>query len=942
MDAISGDRPVHDAWPTGARGCTRRPAWSTARCRRTTSRSSRRSTNLLYPEMDTNPAALRWKRPENPYHAVGDPRYPVVATTFRLTEHHTAGRDEPQPAVARRAAAGDVRRDRPELARRPRDRGRRLDGRRDRARRDRGARARDRAHAAAADRRPARAPDRAAVALGLRRRRRRATRRTTSASLSGDPNVLDPGVQGVLVRRARGAARRRVDARGSPGVAREPPRRARRGRRARRVPEGDAAAAHDRARDHQRPGAERMGFFTDTTVCIGCKACEVACKQWNDLPADEHARSARGRRTTTRRAERVDVAPRAVRRAARAAERGHLPIARRRADGPRRTRSTSSGAGAGLAGSSCPTCASTARTPGCLDACPTGALIRTEFDTVVLQPDVCNGCGYCVPSCPFGVVDRDHDDGRAAKCTLCYDRLQDGLEPACAKSCPTDSIQFGPYDELVDIAEAARHRAARARDRRARTCTARATTPTSSSRAGSARSSCSPSRPSATACRRRPSRRSRRTSIPATLAAMGAGLLAAAGVAAAFVARRARPEAAALVSGDATASTTRRGARGERGRRAERGGERGGRGGRADGRRCSSPRRGATRRWSFRWRTALDTSTAPDAAVRRRARSARGRRGAARAAADGAACVGPMHQGAGVDVGGPALLLVRRDGRGVVASSRWPATWRATRSRARIARRVVARARSTPSPVLLIMDLGPPGALPEHDADLQAALADVAWARGAWWRSRRSQAGVGRARPARPRGARRSAVGGANAVARRLPRLVHRRAARGDRGAAVGALAPVPRPDLRVHRDGDRRGGDAADARRLRACPRATRRGRALGRVETGAMARRAAAQRRSTSGASATSRRALEHGRARASSSARRSGSCAAGLALRFVRARTGRPAHDVASVLYLLAGLLFRYAWVGAGQLVGRATTRSVAKTARGEATVDDKARS
>ena len=90
---------------------------------------------------------------------------------------------------------------------------------------------------------------------------------------------------------------------------------------------------------------------------------------------------------------------------------------------------------------------------GCLDACPTGALIRTEFETVVLQADVCNGCGYCVPSCPFGVVDRDPFDGRAAKCTLCYDRLEDGLEPACAKACPTDSIQFGPYDELVETAK---------------------------------------------------------------------------------------------------------------------------------------------------------------------------------------------------------------------------------------------------------------------------------------------------------------------------------------------------------------------------------------------------------------------------------------------------------------------------------------------------------
>ena len=85
---------------------------------------------------------------------------------------------------------------------------------------------------------------------------------------------------------------------------------------------------------------------------------------------------------------------------------------------------------------------------GCLDACPTGALIRTEFQTVIVQPDVCNGCGFCVPSCPFGVINRDPYDGRAAKCTLCYDRLQDGMEPACAKACPTNSIQFGVLDEL--------------------------------------------------------------------------------------------------------------------------------------------------------------------------------------------------------------------------------------------------------------------------------------------------------------------------------------------------------------------------------------------------------------------------------------------------------------------------------------------------------------
>ena len=84
----------------------------------------------------------------------------------------------------------------------------------------------------------------------------------------------------------------------------------------------------------------------------------------------------------------------------------------------------------------------------CLDVCPTGALFRTEFGTVVVQEDVCNGCGYCVPACPFGVIDKREPDGRVWKCTLCYDRLHGGMEPACAQACPTQSIQFGPLAEL--------------------------------------------------------------------------------------------------------------------------------------------------------------------------------------------------------------------------------------------------------------------------------------------------------------------------------------------------------------------------------------------------------------------------------------------------------------------------------------------------------------
>jgi formate dehydrogenase iron-sulfur subunit len=89
----------------------------------------------------------------------------------------------------------------------------------------------------------------------------------------------------------------------------------------------------------------------------------------------------------------------------------------------------------------------------CLDVCPTGSLFRTEFGTVVVQPDICNGCGYCVPACPYGVIDIRPEDGRAFKCTLCYDRLKEGEQPACAQACPTESIQFGELDELRERAD---------------------------------------------------------------------------------------------------------------------------------------------------------------------------------------------------------------------------------------------------------------------------------------------------------------------------------------------------------------------------------------------------------------------------------------------------------------------------------------------------------
>ena len=215
-----------------------------------------------------------------------------------------------------------------------------------------------------------------------------------------------------------------------------------------------------------RDGAQRMGFFTDTTTCIGCKACEVACKQWNDLPADgsEFRRGGSYDHTvelsasTWRHVRFVEMAEPSPELKAEAEQAlhsgrgGHVPsIAATNGGTPGEVDVADAVSRMDdwvFMSDVCKHCTNA----GCLDACPTGALIRTEFDTVVLQPDVCNGCGYCIPACPFGVVDRDRVDGRAAKCTLCYDRLQDGLEPACAKSCPTDSIQFGPYEELVELA----------------------------------------------------------------------------------------------------------------------------------------------------------------------------------------------------------------------------------------------------------------------------------------------------------------------------------------------------------------------------------------------------------------------------------------------------------------------------------------------------------
>jgi formate dehydrogenase iron-sulfur subunit len=177
--------------------------------------------------------------------------------------------------------------------------------------------------------------------------------------------------------------------------------------------------------------AQAMGFFTDTTVCIGCKACEVACKEWNQLPATNGGANTLSGNSydNTRRLDGIHWR--------------HVKFVEQF------TPDRSQGRWL-LMSDVCKHCVQA----GCLEVCPTGAIIRTEFDTVVIQSDVCNGCRDCIGACPFGVIDINPASGTAQKCTLCYDRLQVGLEPACAKACPTTSIQFGPVAELRKRADA--------------------------------------------------------------------------------------------------------------------------------------------------------------------------------------------------------------------------------------------------------------------------------------------------------------------------------------------------------------------------------------------------------------------------------------------------------------------------------------------------------
>jgi len=228
---------------------------------------------------------------------------------------------------------------------------------------------------------------------------------------------------------------------------------------------GSPAAWPDTYGDEAKP---RVGFFTDTSICIGCKACEVACKEWNVIPEDGLVWTGESYDNTS------TLGANSWRHVAFVEQRKPLRTDRETATLDYDIASTGGTPVEGeplrwlMSSDVCKHCTHAA----CLDVCPTGSLFRTEYGTVVVQEDICNGCGYCVPACPFGVLDKRHlprspgdaplalpllgekEDGRVWKCTLCYDRLKGGHEPACAKACPTDSIQFGELDELRERADA--------------------------------------------------------------------------------------------------------------------------------------------------------------------------------------------------------------------------------------------------------------------------------------------------------------------------------------------------------------------------------------------------------------------------------------------------------------------------------------------------------
>ena len=184
------------------------------------------------------------------------------------------------------------------------------------------------------------------------------------------------------------------------------------------------------------------GMFVDTSICTGCKACQVACKEWNELPGEpSHFHKVPNRPYQVAfnfTGNSYDNTGKLS-----ATDWRHVRFIEQFNENRSEARWL-------FSSDSCKHCSDA----GCLNACPVKAIVRTEMGNVVVQQDVCIGCKYCIPSCPYGVIDFSEQTGTVHKCTLCNDRIHNGLGTACAKACPTGSISFGEVSELKAKADA--------------------------------------------------------------------------------------------------------------------------------------------------------------------------------------------------------------------------------------------------------------------------------------------------------------------------------------------------------------------------------------------------------------------------------------------------------------------------------------------------------
>jgi len=174
--------------------------------------------------------------------------------------------------------------------------------------------------------------------------------------------------------------------------------------------------------------APRKGFLVDTARCIGCRSCQVACKQWNKLDADKTTN--KGTFENPR-----DLTPalyNRIRFVEQADDKGAMSWR--------------------FLNERCMHCGDA----GCMKVCPSpGALYRTKDGIVAYNKEKCISCKYCVSACPFNIPRYDKDE-RVSKCHLCLDRISGGMTPACAKACPTETLKFGNRSELIARATAAK------------------------------------------------------------------------------------------------------------------------------------------------------------------------------------------------------------------------------------------------------------------------------------------------------------------------------------------------------------------------------------------------------------------------------------------------------------------------------------------------------